>query len=128
MHTSAMEVYRLVLRRAVSRALNNRLPVRWRFQSRRDSLQNQENQKETVPAENQPAKPKQKQKKKSKVEQVYQMSQKGASVKEIAEKMTLSEKIVRSYLWRAKNPEKFRALLKRYNEKKKARLASAEKV
>jgi DNA-binding CsgD family transcriptional regulator len=69
----------------------------------------------------------------AKVEQVYQMRQKGASVKEIAEKMKLSERVVRSYIWRAKNPDKYRVLLKRYHEKKKARLAnkaenSAEKV
>jgi DNA-binding NarL/FixJ family response regulator len=62
-------------------------------------MQNQEKQKETVPEEKQPAKPKPKQqKKKSKVEQVYQMSQKGSTVKEIAAKIKLSEKVVRSYI------------------------------
>lgn len=97
-------------------------------------MQNQEKQKETVPAEKQPAKPKQKQKKKSKVEQVYQMSQKGSTVKEIAAKIKLSERVVRSYIWRAKNPSKYKALLQRYTDKKKARLTknksekSAEKV
>ena len=74
-----------------------------------------QNQKE----KNQTAKPKQKQKKKSKTEQVSQMSQKGASVKQLAEKTKLSERIIRSYIWRAKNPEKYKALLKRYQEKKK---------
>ena len=87
-----------------------------------------QNQKETVSKENKKTKPKQ-QKKESKIEQVYQMSQKGSSVKEIAEKKKLSERVVRSYIWRARNPEKFRALLQRYNEKKKARLsAKSEKI
>jgi ribosomal protein S6 len=58
-------------------------------------------------------------KKKSKIAQVYKMHQKGAGVKEIAEKMKLSERVVRSYIWRAKNPEKYKALLQRYFEKKR---------
>ncbi|MCW4004574.1 MAG: hypothetical protein NWE95_11755 [Candidatus Bathyarchaeota archaeon] len=81
-------------------------------------MQNQENSKETAKAGNQIATSKRKQKKKSKIEQVYQMSQKGATVKEIAEKMKLSEQIVRSYIWRAKNPEKYKELLQRYYQKK----------
>jgi predicted transcriptional regulator len=90
------------------------LPVRWRFQSRRDSLQNHENQKQ-----------KPKRKKKGKIAQVYAMHQKGVSAKQIAKKMKLSEWVVRAYIWRAKNPEKYKALLKRYREKKKAKKASA---
>jgi DNA-binding NarL/FixJ family response regulator len=43
--------------------------------------------------------------KKGKVAEVYAMHQKGVSIKEIAEKMKLSERIVRSYIRRAKNPE-----------------------
>ncbi len=96
-------------------------------------MQNKENQNETVPAKNQKQKTKQN-KKKGKVAEVYAMHQKGVSVKDIAQKMKLSEAIVRSYVWRAGNPEKYKSLLKRYHEKKKARLAnnksknSAEKV
>ena len=66
------------------------------------------------------SKPRQ-QKKKGKISQVYKLHQKGISVKEIAEKMKLSERIVRSYIWRAANPEKYKALIKRYFEKKKGK-------
>ena len=52
-------------------------------------------------------------KKNGKVAEVYAMHQKGVKVKEIAEKMKLSERVVRSYVWRAGNPEKYRSLLKR---------------
>jgi len=76
-----------------------------------------QNEKENIPTENKEQKPKPK--KKGKVAQVYRMHQKGISVKEIAEKMKLSERIVRSYIWRMKNPEKFRALLKRYFERRR---------
>ena len=75
------------------------------------------NEKEAVSEDNQQTKPKQK--KKGKVAQVYKLHQKGASVKEIAEKMNLSDKIVRSYVWRMKNPEKYKALLQRYFAKRK---------
>jgi hypothetical protein len=63
--------------------------------------------------------PKRAKKKKNKVARVYAMRQKGSSVKEIAEKMKLSERVVRSYIWRAANPEKYRQLLKRYFDKRK---------
>jgi hypothetical protein len=59
------------------------------------------------------------QKKKGKIAQVYKLHQKGLGVKEIAEKMKLSERVVRSYLWRSANPEKYKELLKRYFEKRK---------
>jgi transposase len=59
-------------------------------------------------------------KKKGKIAQVYKMHQKGVSVAEIAAKTKLSERIVRSYIWRMKNPEKYKLLLKRYYDKKKA--------
>jgi hypothetical protein len=82
-------------------------------------LQNQEKQLEPHSAE----KPKQKsrRKKKGKVAEVYALHQKGVKVKEIAQKMKLNERIVRSYIWRAGNPEKYKELLKRYHEKKKAK-------
>jgi hypothetical protein len=102
------------------RPLNTRLPVRWRFQSRRDSL---ENQKKPVQAESK--QPKRKQRKMGKIEQVYKLHQKGSSVKQIAEKMKLGERVVRSYVWRSANPEKYDALLRRYREKKKAKLKEA---
>ena len=75
------------------------------------------NEKETVPEESQQKKTKQK--RKGKIAQVYKLHQKGVSVKDIAEKMKLSERVVRSYVWRMKNPEKYKELLKRYFEKRK---------
>jgi DNA-binding NarL/FixJ family response regulator len=57
-----------------------------------------ENQKE----ENQQKKPKEK-KKEGRIAKVYRLHQKGVSVKEIAAKMKLSERIVRSYIWIMKN-------------------------
>jgi transposase len=81
------------------------------------------NEKETVPEEEQPKKAKRK--KKGKIAQVYKLHQEGISVKEIAAKMKLSERIVRSYVWRTKNPEKYRKLLERYFAKKKEKEACA---
>ena len=74
------------------------------------------NEKETVPEENQ--KKKTKAKRKGKIAQVAAMHQKGASIKEIGEKVQLSERVVRAYIWRAQNPEKYKALLQRYFAKK----------
>jgi hypothetical protein len=78
-----------------------------------------QNQKEAVPTEdgqNKQTKPK---KKEGRIQQVWEMSQKGASVKDIAKKTGLRDQIIRSYIWRKQNPEKFKALLKRYFEKRK---------
>jgi len=83
-----------------------------------------ENQKEAVPAENQEEKPKQK--KKGKIVRVFELHKKGVSVKEIAEKTKLSERVVRAYIWRKKNPEKFKALLNRYFSKKKQKHENEE--
>jgi len=58
-------------------------------------------------------------KKEGKIQQVWEMNQKGSSVKDIAKKTGLTEKVIRSYIWRKQNPEKFKALLKRYQEKRK---------
>ena len=71
-------------------------------------------------AENQEHKTKHK--KKGKVADVYAMYKKGLSIDQIYEKTKLSKRIVRSYIWRAANPAKYQALLKRYYEKKKTRL------
>lgn len=66
------------------------------------------------------SKPKQK-KKKGKIAQVYALHQKGNTVREIAEKMRLNERVVRAYIWRLANREKYSALLKRYFEKKRGK-------
>jgi DNA-binding NarL/FixJ family response regulator len=78
-----------------------------------------ENEKQAVPEESQQKKPAEK-KKEGRIAKVYRLHQKGVSAKEIAAKTKLSERIVRSYIWRMKNPEKYRELLKRYFAKKKA--------
>lgn len=82
------------------------------------------NEKELVAKANRQKEPKQK--KKGKVAQVYDLHQKGIGIKEIAEKMKLSERVVRSYVWRVANPEKYRELLQRYFAKKKQKLENAE--
>ena len=72
-------------------------------------------EKEKVPVEE--IKPKRK--KKGKIASAFKLYKEGKSVKDIAEKMKISERLVRSYLWRAANPEKYKALLVRYFDKKK---------
>jgi hypothetical protein len=62
-------------------------------------------------------------KKEGRIAKAYRLHQEGLKVKEIATKMKLNEWVVRAYIWRAENPEKYKALLKRYHEKKKARLS-----
>lgn len=79
---------------------------------------------ETVPEEDQQKETKQK--RKGKIAKVYALHQKGKTVKEIAEKMKLSERVVRSYLWRSSNPQKYRALLQRYYSKKRQKQQNAE--
>jgi orotate phosphoribosyltransferase-like protein len=64
-------------------------------------------------------KEKPKRKKKSKIQRVLELSKKGLDIKQISEKLKISERVARSYLWRAKNPEKYKALLQRYFTKKK---------
>jgi predicted transcriptional regulator len=53
-------------------------------------------------------------KKKGKIAQVYKLHQKGLSAKEIASKLKINERLVRAYIWRMKNPEKYKALLNKY--------------
>lgn len=75
---------------------------------------------ESEPEETQPKKAK------GKIAKVYALHQKGKTVKEIAEKLGLGERVVRSYIWRKQNPSKYAELLKRYFEKKKIKAASDE--
>lgn len=60
-----------------------------------------------------------KQKKKGKIAEVFRLFKKGYNAKQISEKLGIDQRLVRSYIWRAKNPEKYKALLKRYFEKKR---------
>ena len=79
------------------------------------------NQKEDVSPKNQEKKPK---KKKGKIAEVFRLHKKGVSVKEIAEKMKLKESVVRAYIWRTKNPDKYKELVKRWYDKKKTKSES----
>jgi hypothetical protein len=94
-----------------------------------------QNQKEAVPTENdqnKQTKSKKKpalrdgKKKEGKIQQVWEMSQKGISVKDIAKKTVLKEQIVRSYIWRKRNSEKYKALLSRYQKKRKEKLVEKQ--
>ena len=82
------------------------------------------NEKGDVSPKTQEKKPKQK--KKRKIAEVYRLHQKGVSVKDIAEKMKLKESVVRAYVWRMKNPEKYKELVKRWYDKKKAKEAKEQ--
>lgn len=75
-----------------------------------------------VSPKNQQKKPKRR--KKGRIAKVYRLHQKGVSVKEIAEKMNFKETVVRAYVWRKKNPEKYKELVKRWYDKKKAKAES----
>ena len=75
-------------------------------------------------------------KKPTKVEQAFKMYQdltaQGLKPKEavlkIAKTLGVSVRTVRGYIWRAQNPEKFKAMLDRYYAKRKARLAAEKKA
>lgn len=41
------------------------------------------------------------------------------AVNQLTKELKISKRLVRSYLWRARNPEKYKALLDRYFEKKR---------
>jgi len=90
----------------------------------RESNQKEAMYLETVPEENQQKETKQK--RKGKIAKVYALHQKGKTVKEIAEKIGISERVVRAYVWRKQHPEKYAELLKRYFAKKKIKAAADE--
>ena len=92
-----------------------------------------ENQKEPK-AENQKQKTKRKttkeiadKVKKGKIAEVARLHQKGLAVKAIAEKMQITERTVRSYVWREKNRKKYQALLARYLAKRKQKILEKQK-
>jgi len=65
-------------------------------------------------------------KKETKVQAVMKLLGEGKSIKEVAEALGISERIVRSYKWRGENPEAFKKMLDKYYAKRKARLAAAK--
>jgi hypothetical protein len=83
-----------------------------------------ENEETHVTSENQQVKPKGK--KKGKIAKVYTLHEKGLSAKEIASKMKINERLVRAYIWRTKNPEKYKALLSKYFAKRRQKQENEE--
>jgi len=49
------------------------------------------------------------------------------AIKDIAEVLEVSQRAIRAYLWRVKEPEKYKALLKRYFDKKKTKAQKKQK-
>jgi DNA-binding NarL/FixJ family response regulator len=74
---------------------------------------------ESVPAKVEEPKPKQK--KKGKIAQVYKLHQKGLGVKEISQKLSINERLVRSYLWRSANQKNTRNCSKDISQREKRR-------
>ena len=58
-------------------------------------------------------------KKVGKIARVAKMLKDGLSIQEVAEKTGLSQRVVRSYKWRAENPEAYARILQRYFAKRK---------
>lgn len=83
-----------------------------------------EKQEENISAEPQKPKSKRIKKKEGRIAKAYRLHQKGVSITDIAKQMKIKENVVRAYCWRMKNPDAYAALLKRYFEKRKAKLAS----
>ena len=66
-------------------------------------------------------------KKETRQQAVMRLLGEGKDIKQVAEELGISVRLVRSYKWRAENPKKYKAMLKRYFEKRKARLAAEKK-
>ena len=58
-------------------------------------------------------------KKVGKIARVAKMFKDGLSIKDVSEKTGLSQRVVRSYKWRAENPEAYARVLQRYFAKRK---------
>jgi len=65
-------------------------------------------------------------KKLGKIAHVYKLHEKGLSAKEIASKMKINERLVRAYIWRKQNPEKYNVLLKKYFAKRRQKQENHE--
>ena len=66
-------------------------------------------------------------KKETRQQAVMRLLGEGKDIKQVAEEMGIKVQLARSYKWRAENPEKYKTMLKRYFEKRKARLAAEKK-
>ena len=67
-------------------------------------------------------------KKETRQEAVMRLLGEGKTIDEISQILGIKKQLVRSYKWRAENPEKFKAMLKRYFEKRKAKKAAEKKA
>jgi predicted transcriptional regulator len=65
-------------------------------------------------------------KKKGKIAKSTRCMRKGFRQKRVASKMNLSERLVRAYIWRMKNPEKYKALLSEYLAKRRQKQENQE--
>ena len=67
-------------------------------------------------------------KKETRQEAVMRLLSEGKDIKQVAEELGIKVQLARSYKWRSENPEKYKAMLKRYFDKRKARLAAEKKA
>ena len=65
-------------------------------------------------------------KKKGKIAKVNKMFKDGLSIADIAKKTGLSQQVVRAYKWRVENPEKYKAMIRRYFARRKQKAENAE--
>ena len=65
--------------------------------------------------------------KEGKVTTTFLLHQRGFKSKKIAELLGITARLANAYIWRKKNPEKYRALLKKYFDKKKAKIQAQKK-
>jgi len=74
--------------------------------------------------------------KKGKIEKVYRLYTKAIEagekssdvIDQLAKKFKVSKRTIRGYIWRAKNPEKYRAVVQKYFERRKAKGSKADVV
>lgn len=64
--------------------------------------------------------------KEGKVTAAFLLHQRGFKPKKIAELLGINTRIVTAYIWRKANPDKYKAVLKRYFAKKKAKSQKKE--
>ena len=66
-------------------------------------------------------------KKETRQQAVMRLLGEGKDIKEVAKELGIKVQLARSYKWRAENPEKYKAMLKRYFDKRKAKKAAKDK-
>ena len=66
-------------------------------------------------------------KKETRQQAVMRLLGEGKAIKQVAEELGIKVQLARSYKWRAENPEKYKAMLKRYFDKRNAKKAAEAK-